>query len=466
MMIQNNRILVIDDEPDMRDCYHRILSSELACPCRLKGASFHNKLDNSSEHIHNTPYELTLVESGEEGIHVVKESLKKKEPFAVAFVDMVMDGLNGAETIAWMWQIDQNIKVVIVTGHSQYLSEDCVMVTGRDDLFYLRKPFNSEEIIQFARALTKQWSLARQMDILTYELMIAHEKLEDMNKNLQKKVEEQTTMLIQTDKMASIGLLAAGVAHEVNNPISFVDMNLTSLKSYTAKIISLFEMYREMESYIKEEAIQFKEKIQGAWSQFKMDFIMDDMMNLIQDSLEGTKRVNKIVSDLKTFARVKEEDIEPINLNDIIDSSLNILRNELKNKIEIIKNYGELPMVKCFVLKMSQVFVNILTNAAQAIKQKGTIRIVTKHIRDGEGSRGEYAELRFSDTGIGIPKENITKIFDPFFTTKPVGVGTGLGMKITYDIIKAHGGEIMAESEVGHGTTFIIRLPLEPALCS
>ncbi|MGA1843352.1 MAG: ATP-binding protein [bacterium] len=460
-MLTNSKILVIDDDPGIRNMYQLILSTAGSVS---KGPLFFQGLNPFGKSHASYCYDITLAQSGEEGISKVKKSLEGRNPFAAAFVDLKMPGLNGAETVAWMWQIDPHIKIAIVTGYSDYLPEDFVMVAGRDDIFYLHKPFNPEEIRQFARAFCKQWSLEHRMEMLTQDLTKAQEDLEDMNKNLEKKVGEQTTMLIQSDKMASIGLLATGIAHEINNPIAFVNSNLAALKMFTNNMITLLKRFREIEGLKNEKKsaiLHFIEDTCALWDKQKIDFIFNDIGKLIDESLEGTHRVSKIVKDLKSFARVNEEDVESVNLNEVIDATLTILRNELKYKTKIVKEYGELPHTSCFVQKMSQAFMNIITNAAQAIKENGTITIVTKHIRNNPRKPGEWIELHFKDNGVGIPKENLTKIFDPFFTTKPVGVGTGLGLKITYDIVKAHGGSITVESNEGEGTAFIIRLPVD-----
>ncbi|MGA1844769.1 MAG: ATP-binding protein [bacterium] len=454
---ENRRILIIDDDPYIASTYKRILCAEASPLSSLK-----NSCAIKEDVQHCNFYDLTVVHNGEDGIEAVKESLRENKPYVAAFVDLMLPGLNGAETTAWIWMIDPNIKILIVTAYSQYLSEDCAMVAGRDDLFYLRKPFNPEEIRQFARAFTKQWSLEQEKTRLTQDLKVAQEKLEDMNNNLQKKVEEQTTMLIQSDKMASIGLLAAGIAHEINNPVAFMNSNLASMKSYSVVIKDVLEKYQELEQYTekgaKKKAMQCIATIRKLWEENKMDFIFGDLVELIDDSLEGAERISTIVRDLKSFARVKSEDIEDVDLNEVIDTTLNIIWNEIKYKTEILKEYGELPPITCVVQKISQVFMNLLTNAAQAIEKKGTIRISTRHLKERSGQ--ECIEARVSDDGAGIPKKYLTKIFDPFFTTKQDEGGTGLGLKITYDIIKAHGGTIRVESEEGKGTTFIIRLPL------
>ncbi|GAI89137.1 unnamed protein product, partial [marine sediment metagenome] len=175
---------------------------------------------------------------------------------------------------------------------------------------------------------------------------------------------------------------------------------------------------------------------------------------LIKESQEGTERIKKIVIDLKDFAHPGEQELKYANINENLDSTLNIVWNELKYKATVTKDYGELPEVRCYPQQINQVFMNILVNAAQAIEKQGEIRIATRAV-DG------YVEIEISDTGVGIPKQDLSKVFDPFFTTKDVGKGTGLGLNMAYNIIQKHKGTIDVESEVGKGTTFIIRIPVE-----
>jgi len=469
-MEENRRVLVVDDDPGVRESYREILSPSHRDDVLPKGASLFDEPNRGTEPVARKQYYPVLAETGEEGVKAVEKAMEQANPFAAAFVDMRMPGIDGAETARRIWIIDPNIKIVIVTAYSEYTPDDIIRVTGRDDIFYLRKPFNPEEIRQFTRALTNQWNLERERESLSIELEKANEELEDMNKNLEKKVEEQTTLLIQSEKMASIGILAAGVAHEINNPISFINGNLTAMKKYSTRVVDLLKRYEEIETHIHEgetdKIATLLEEIKTFKEKQKIEFILEDMVDLAEESLEGTNRVRKIVSDLKTFSRVDQAEPKRIDLNETIDVTLNIIWNELKYRAEIVKDYGDLPEVKCFPQKISQVFMNILMNAAQAIEEKGTIKIVTRYVRDGHRADDARVEIRISDTGRGIPKKDIPRIFDPFFTTKPVGEGTGLGLSIAYDIIKAHGGQIMVESKKGKETTFIIRLPLKPKLQS
>jgi two-component system NtrC family sensor kinase len=308
----------------------------------------------------------------------------------------------------------------------------------------------------------------------------AEEKLKEYSQNLEKMVEERTvelkktlhdlqntqSQLIQSEKMASIGQLAAGVAHEINNPTGFVSSNLKTLSDYQNDIFGLIREYRKLIADLKQNgtsqanpaAIQGDlGRIAALEKEMDIDFIMDDTPNLIKDCQEGTERVKKIVIDLKDFAHPSEQKPQYADINQNLDSTLNIVWNELKYKATVTKEYGELPQVHCYPQQLNQVFMNLLVNAAQAIEKEGEIRISTQAL-DG------HVEIKVSDTGSGIPKENLSRIFDPFFTTKEVGKGTGLGLNVAYNIIQKHKGTIDVESEVGKGTTFIIRLQVEAGL--
>jgi len=464
----NNRILIVDDDPGVRDSYKEILYPTCAENIVARGASLFDGPTQDTQPVGQKQYDLVLAETGEEGVKAVEAAVEQRSPFAAAFIDMKMPGMDGAETAKRIWAINPNMKIVIVTAYSEHTPDDIIRVTGRDDLFYLRKPFNPEEIRQFARAFANQWNIEMERKILSGKLAQANKELEDMNKRLQERVEEQAAMLVQSEKMASMGVLSAGIAHEINNPISFVSGNLSALKGYSNKIVQLLQRYVEIERHIDEGKMDTIPALMEEIGRFKddeeLDFILEDIVNLVDESLEGTRRVSKIVNDLRTFSRVDEAELKCVNLNETMDTTLNLVWNELKYKPEIIKDYADLPEVKCFCRKISQVFMNILVNAAQSIEKSGTIKIVTRHIQDGRRAEDAHVEIRISDTGSGIPKKQLSKVFDPFFTTKPVGQGRGLGMSISYDIIKAHGGKITVDSKEGAGATFIINLPLEAKL--
>jgi signal transduction histidine kinase len=267
--------------------------------------------------------------------------------------------------------------------------------------------------------------------------------------------------LQQSQKLASIGQLAAGVAHEINNPTGFVSSNLGSLKGYQGDIGKLIGLYRELLSSIKTESPSPLEshvtdqivKIEAFEEEIDLDYLREDIVDLIDESKEGTERIKKIVEDLKHFAHPGQDKIQDTDINKELTSTLNVVNNELKYKARVVKEFNTLPIIMANPQQLNQVFINILVNAAQAIEKMGEIRILTKAVDD-------YVQIHISDTGCGISEENRTKIFDPFFTTKGVGKGTGLGMNIAYNIIQKHKGDIQVESRVGEGTTFIISLPV------
>lgn len=263
--------------------------------------------------------------------------------------------------------------------------------------------------------------------------------------------------LFQSEKLASIGHLAAGIAHEINNPIGFISSNLEMLDKYVNSYVSLFGVYDNLKTIIKQNNMEVLansiEKIESLEKETEIEFINTDIENLLRESKLGIDRIKKIVSDLKNFSRKDADIFEIADLNDILEGVLTIVYNEIKYKAELIKDYGKIPRIQCHSQRLGQVFINILINAAQSIEGKGFIKIKTYN-------QDKFNYVEIEDSGVGIKNDNIKKVFDPFFTTKPVGQGTGLGLSISYDIIKKLGGDIKIESEVGRGTKFIIILPI------
>lgn len=269
---------------------------------------------------------------------------------------------------------------------------------------------------------------------------------------LLKQVENTQQQLLQSEKMAAIGQLAAGVAHEINNPVGFVNSNLGTLKSYTGRLLEVLSAYEAV--FAGGDPARLKAVLEKA----DLEFLREDLPMLIQESQEGLSRVTRIVQDLKDFSHVDEAAVQEADLNAGIDSTLNVVWNELKYKAEVIRELGELPPVPCVAAQINQVFMNILVNAAQAIDTRGKITI-----RSGVSEDGQWVWFEIEDTGKGMSEEVRRRIFEPFFTTKPVGKGTGLGLSISYDIIvKKHGGKLEVRSQPGVGSCFRIELPVVP----
>ena len=259
--------------------------------------------------------------------------------------------------------------------------------------------------------------------------------------------------LIQTEKMASIGQLAAGVAHEINNPIGYVHSNLSTLVSYTSHLLSLIEAYEE--AVTRAPSNSMLAEINEMRRRFDIEFVRTDLPQLLSESQEGVERVRKIVQDLKDFSRSDASDEWILaDLHKGLDSTLNIVWNELKYKARVVKTYGELPRVQCIPSELNQVFLNVLVNAGQAIEQNGVITVTTS-------LEGPEVCVAIGDDGAGISDDVLPRIFDPFFTTKTVGAGTGLGLSISYGIVKKHGGRFEVSSTPGQGTLFKIYVPVQ-----
>ena len=286
-------------------------------------------------------------------------------------------------------------------------------------------------------------------------------KIERQKQDLEhhlKELKNTRAQLIQSEKMAAVGQLAAGVAHEINNPVGFISSNISSLNNYIRDIKRLLEGYSNLLQVCEkntptEELKQNIESIYKIQEETGFKFIMEDLDELFKETIEGTERVKKIVGDLLEFSHVNKTETGVEDINELIDKSINVAGNELKYKIELEKQYGQLERIACNGGKLSQVFLILLVNAAQAIKDKGKITIRT-HLHD------DHIRLEFEDNGCGIPQRIIDKIYDPFFTTKKVGEGTGLGLNVAQNIIHKHKGEISVKSVEGEGTIFTITLPL------
>ena len=294
----------------------------------------------------------------------------------------------------------------------------------------------------------------------------ADEMLMDLFKDLEKKnvelentydeLRESQQKIIQQEKMASIGQLAAGIAHEINNPVGFVMSNINSMGKYSERLFQFIKIQSEAVDRLSKQDGDTAVVLDGLHKKrraLKIDYVINDFTNVIKESLEGTERVKRIVQDLKNFSHKDEDEHKPADINEGIESTINVVWNELKYKANVTKEYGKIPLTKCNLGQLNQVFMNLLINAVQAIEEHGEISIKTER-RDGD------IVVSISDTGSGIQEDKLNRIFEPFFTTKEVGKGTGLGLSIAYDIVKKHSGEILVTSEIGKGSTFTITIPV------
>ncbi|MBN20422.1 MAG: histidine kinase [Bdellovibrionaceae bacterium] len=279
------------------------------------------------------------------------------------------------------------------------------------------------------------------------------EQLNQLNRT-HKELKVAKNKLVESEKLASLGIMTAGIAHEINNPIGYVLANVTTMKDYVFSIKKLFQGVTELLEECPNEEIksQLHEQLKKIKKEEDFDYLIEDISSLVNETIDGANRVKEIVHGLKVFSHMDESETQEVQINDCIDSTLKVVWNELKYKVEVHRSLGELETVECNTSQINQVLMNLFVNAGHAIEKKGNLWIETK-MENGE------ILISVRDDGSGISKEHLKEIFNPFFTTKEVGSGTGLGLSISHGIIQKYGGTIEVESKEGEGTCFKIRLP-------
>lgn len=378
-------------------------------------------------------YSVRVANSGERTL-----SMLATEPMPdLILLDVMMPGMSGFELLERLKANPQTIEipVIFITMLNDEESEQRGLDLGAVD--YVHKPIRGPIVLSRIRA---QLDAKSARDLLRKNNLRLNAQVTQGARALEK----TQAQLLQLDKMAALGQLAAGIAHEINNPISYVSSNLGTLEKYIASLQQALDA-RDLRA-----ASQPVTPAQES----ELAFIRQDLPNLLQESRDGIARVRKIVQDLKDFSHVDEKpDWQFADLNQCMESTLNIASNALKYKADVVRLYGQLPEVQCIASQVSQVILNLLVNAAHAIGEaRGTITV-----RTGGDANAVWFEV--ADTGNGIPPDVLPRIFEPFYTTKPVGKGTGLGLSISYGIIQKHRGRIDVQTEIGKGTTFHITLP-------
>lgn len=398
-------------------------------------------------------HEIMVTENGEQAW----QAFQAHEPDMV-ISDWMMPEMDGLDLCRRIRISPKKTYSYIILLTARDTTTDLVEVfdAGADD--YIIKPFKPDEL----RSRIKSGERIAALESRHHELQ---EKLMEKNKVLDQALQDlkqSQAQILQSERMASLGRLAAGVAHEINNPLGFVSSNLDTLLHYLTLYNHLLGHYQALAEPlvgIEEKSLPgtIKERLEtiGRYEQdMDIDFLKQDIPELLQDCIQGIGRVGKIVADLRGFALPGQEKPMRVDINKGLESTLNVVANELKSKAVVIKEFGQIPLVQAWPQKLNQVFMNILVNAAQAIPEKGEIRIQTF-------ARDNQVKIRIYDTGTGIPKENLAKLFDPFFTTREVGKGTGLGLNMAYRIVQEHGGEIEVQTEEGKGACFTITLPIK-----
>lgn len=338
-------------------------------------------------------------------------------------------GGDGAPRMTWI-DSDHLIRLGLRNGEQETLLQSALMVhCGAENL-----PFYALVLFDVADALKVSDQVESALKALG----------ESTGRRLVRRADSINSRMLQTEKMAAIGQLAAGVAHEINNPVGYVFSNLKALGGYVQDLLRIVDAVDGASSLA--ELTELKKSLD-------YDYIRNDVGALLSESEDGIDRVKNIISALKDFSRVDEAEPQPADLHRGIDTTLNVVNNELKYKAEVVKEYGNLPEVECIPSQINQVVMNLLVNAAHAIEGFGRITLRSGH-------EGEWVWLEVEDNGCGIPPDRINRIFEPFFTTKPVGKGTGLGLSLSFNIVQKHHGRIEVASRPGAGTRFRIWLPL------
>ncbi len=397
--------------------------------------------------------------------------------FPIVISDWMMPELDGVELVRRIraCQRPGYVYTILLTAKSQ--KEDLVhgMEAGADD--FVTKPFDREELRVRLRAGER--------------IIQLEQSLEEQNRALR----EAQAALVQSEKLASLGQLAAGVAHEINNPIAYVTNNLAVLRRDVPAAMEVLNKYREARESLARVEPELAAEAARIEQEIDLDFIQQSLERQFDKSLEGLQRVRDIVKNLRDFARLDEAEYKDADLNAALESTLEIVHYEIRKKeLQVETYFGSLPAVLCHPGKINQVFLNLLMNAIQACEAGGRIEVRTgPNARDplrwyppfpereggatdpavgpvdqgtpplaGEGQGERSVVIEIEDNGSGIPVEQVPRVFDPFFTTKPVGQGTGLGLSVSYGIIRDHGGTITVESAPGRGTTFRVELPVRP----
>ncbi|MEA5577729.1 sensor histidine kinase [Anabaena sp. UHCC 0451] len=367
----------------------------------------------------------------------------------VILLDMIMPDIDGLMLLRWFRShpATYDIPIVMLSSQEDPQTKANAFTAGAND--YLIKLPDVVELIARIRYHSKAYNNLKALSAANANSRLQAKQLEQTLKELKM----AQVQLIQTEKMSSLGKMVAGLAHEINNPINFIHGNFIHLHNYIQSLLDLINIYQQ--EYPSENPV-----IANYSTEINLDFIIEDLPKILTSMKMGTDRIREIILSLRNFSRLDQADKKAVNIHEGIDSTLLILNNRLKQEIEVIRKYGDLPLVECYPAQLNQVFMNIISNAIDALldqekQEQKQITIQTEKINTNK------VRISIQDNGPGINLELQTKIFDPFFTTKPVNKGTGLGLAITYQIIEKHQGNIYVCSEPGYGTEFVIELPLK-----
>ncbi|WP_390692429.1 hybrid sensor histidine kinase/response regulator [Aetokthonos hydrillicola] len=453
---ETNLILIVDDTP--------------------------TNLEVLSEALADANFEVAVATSGESAIKQVEY-----DPPDLILLDVMMPGIDGFETCYRLQQnpLTKDIPVILMTALSDTVDKVKGLSLGAVD--YITKPFQQAEVLARIQIHIKlrhlNVTLNKQNILLQQEITersAAEKALQQLTQELEQKVIERTqalsealsnlqkaqVQLVQTEKLNTLGQLVAGIAHEINNPVNFVHANLEYVIDYAENLLELLKLYQNQSPHPSPEILALAKEID-------LQYLSEDLPKILCSMKVGTTRIQSIVQSLRNFSRLDEAELKVVDIHEGIESTLMLFGSHLKSKpnkpaIQVVKEYGDLPKVECYAGKMNQVFMNILSNAIDALTEameknhpdcihSPMIRIKTEVLLRDQIS------IRISDNGVGIPENFQKRVFDPFFTTKPAGKGTGLGMSISHQIVtELHHGSLQCVSKPGKGTEFVIEIPIQP----
>ena len=410
-----------------------------------------------SDALSQAGFEVRVAKSGKMALERVKYALPD-----LILLDVMMPEMDGFETCRRLQANPEttHIPVIFMTALSDTANKVEGFKLGAVD--YITKPFQQEEVLARVKLHLKLHVLAEKLE---EKNMLLEQKVVEVSKAYED-LQQMQIKLIQSEKMSGLGQLAAGIAHEINNPINFIAGNLGHAQEYAHNLLKIIHLYQE--DYVRPTP-----RIQAAIDEIELEFLEEDFIKILKSINLGTQRIQEIVKSMRIFSRVDEAEVKTVNIHEGIDSTLTLLHHRLKAKpdhpeIELIKEYGQLPQVECHAGQLNQVFMNIISNAIDALDESNQqrsfaeiqqhpnrIQISTKVIDDN------WVAIHISDNGRGVCDTVGPKLFDPFFTTKPIGKGTGLGLSISYQIIvEKHGGRLYCQPVLGKGIEFVIEIPI------
>ena len=432
----NRRILVVDDNQAIHQDFRKILCAAPASSAldAMEAALFGGPATAPAD----AGFEVDSAYQGEEGIQRVMDAVRGGRPYALAFVDIRMPpGIDGVETVRRLWKEDPDLQVVLCSAYSDYSWEEMTQRLGISQrLLILRKPFDNIEVRQLAHALTEKWELLRRshgrMEDLRREVEEWTRELALANERLRKEMEDRARLelrLSQAQRLEALGRLSAGLAHEINNPLSVIMASVGFIRS------------------------ELDDQAKGGRAVDPAE-----LREVCSDALIGAERILRIVNDFRLFSRLDGQPQTRVDLREVLDHSLSAASYALGPKVQVVRDFQDVPAVWGSEQGLEQVFLGLLNNAGHAVqgREEPRVSIVARQREEG------WVVVEVKDNGVGIAPEHLGRIFDPFFTTKPPGTGTGLGLSICYGIVAGLGGAIEVDSTPGKGSTFRVKLPRAP----